>query len=466
MNIAFKKSLPVLIALAVSCTGMAVQEINIDKAVNSPSITIRYTKMRAAMIELKLNGASISTRKLTGNSTEGETNFSIDVTSLTDGDNKLEVLIYDAEGRLLGTQTSTLQAEGENHSAVQLQGVKQGETVRGAIEIKLGVNRDFREMYVSFFVDEQWKALKNFPPYSYIWDTTGMTNGWHEVQAWVVDENNNTFKTRKVKVYVNNPGGRTERVTSTPTTAPKPEVTKPVAKPLPTVAVKAPLPVSLSSTTISASIGKSSGMKRTTALPSVQADQRLMMPTGARVVTKPTVTAPQKPVVTPAAKPTVTKPAVVKPTVSKPVVKPAAVAPIQTATTNATRLTLGKGTRLPNLTSFNISLNNSLVAFDVMPRVEDGVALTPFRHLFEHAGGKVKWDNTQKRVSAKSKSSSVDLQIGRADAKVNGRTVQMERRAFIDHSRTIVPLSFFSDALNVNIEFDKATNHVLITEKK
>ena len=40
------------------------------------------------------------------------------------------------------------------------------------------------------------------------------------------------------------------------------------------------------------------------------------------------------------------------------------------------------------------------VSFDVMPRVEAGIALTPFRHLFEHVGGKVGWQGDAKVVTA------------------------------------------------------------------
>jgi hypothetical protein len=41
----------------------------------------------------------------------------------------------------------------------------------------------------------------------------------------------------------------------------------------------------------------------------------------------------------------------------------------------------------------------------------------------------------------------------------------METAPYIDRGRTIVPLSFIDDALNVNVDYDKETGHVLITSK-
>jgi len=55
---------------------------------------------------------------------------------------------------------------------------------------------------------------------------------------------------------------------------------------------------------------------------------------------------------------------------------------------------------------------------------------------------------------------------GNKDAKVDGKNVEMEVTPFIDHGRTIVPLSFIQETLNLNIEFDPATGHVLITPIK
>jgi hypothetical protein len=99
-----------------------------------------------------------------------------------------------------------------------------------------------------------------------------------------------------------------------------------------------------------------------------------------------------------------------------------------------------------------------------MPRVVDGVALTPFRHLFEHVGGKVGWNNTDKVVDAKGLGQDVQFRIGQDFATVNGSQVGLERASFLESGRAIVPLSFVQRLLNVDIQYDPATKHVLIVK--
>jgi hypothetical protein len=124
------------------------------------------------------------------------------------------------------------------------------------------------------------------------------------------------------------------------------------------------------------------------------------------------------------------------------------------------------GQRLNNVATFSVLLNSKYVEFDVAPRVEKGVPLTPFRHLLEQAGGEVNWNNGSKIIDAKSDGRSIWLKIGDKIAKVNDLSVQLELAPFIENGRTIVPLSFIRDSLDVNVEYDPTTGHVLITSKK
>jgi hypothetical protein len=129
-------------------------------------------------------------------------------------------------------------------------------------------------------------------------------------------------------------------------------------------------------------------------------------------------------------------------------------------------VTITRGQRVPNLGAFAIELNNQFVKFDVQPRVDNGVPMTPFRYLIEKDGGKVNWENMTKTVTASADGKSMVIQIGDKNATVNKLTVSMEVTPYIDHGRTIVPLSFIHDALNVDVQYDKETGHVLITSAK
>ena len=92
--------------------------------------------------------------------------------------------------------------------------------------------------------------------------------------------------------------------------------------------------------------------------------------------------------------------------------------------------------------------------------------MTPFRHLIEKAGGKVEWENGSKSVLANAEGREIFVQIGDKVARINKIDVELELAPYIDRGRTIVPLSFIRETLNVDIEFDKETGHVLIKSRK
>src|SRR6185312_2922540 len=77
--------------------------IMIDRALNSPTLTIRYTGAHAALVDLLVNGASIGTRTVTASKESGETNFTLNLSDLKDGDNDVEVRLFDRTGKLVGT---------------------------------------------------------------------------------------------------------------------------------------------------------------------------------------------------------------------------------------------------------------------------------------------------------------------------------------------------------------------------
>jgi hypothetical protein len=128
-------------------------------------------------------------------------------------------------------------------------------------------------------------------------------------------------------------------------------------------------------------------------------------------------------------------------------------------------LNIERGTRLNGVTSFNVLLNGQYVEFDVQPRVDEGIPMTPFRHLLEKAGGKVEWLKVDKAVNAVTDGKKIWFKVGDSTARINDLPFSLELAPYIDRGRTIVPLSFMKDALDVNIQFDPATGHVLITKK-
>jgi hypothetical protein len=129
-------------------------------------------------------------------------------------------------------------------------------------------------------------------------------------------------------------------------------------------------------------------------------------------------------------------------------------------------MSITRGQRIPNIGAFAIELNSQFVKFDVQPRVDDGVPMSPLRYLLEQDGGKVTWENMTKTVHANAEGKNLTIKIGDRNALVDAYTLSMEVTPYLDRGRTIVPLSFIHEALGVNVEYDKETGHVLITSTK
>ncbi len=463
----FKRTMALAGVAALSAGSFAFMldtNIVIERALNSPTLTVKYDGANASLVELRINGASLATKSVSATANKGETTFTLAVSDLKDGDNDVEIRLYDKTGKVVGSQKQKMVTDQGNKGPVYISGPKQGANVSGITEIKLGFGKELKNVWVSFFIDGDHKDITNTPPYAYTWDTQKESNGWHTVEAWAVDPDSNTYKSKQVRVFVNNPGGRTERHVlepEAPATPPakvepknpvtKPEVLAPVKEP-----VKAPKVVTTKVNTVKAvepTIAKSSAAATVAAKISKLASASMVKPLamGNQDMT-----------------PTGTRVAGV---VAKSATKVATKNTFGTKVPNYAYEAAGKaisietGTRLKGVTSFNVLLNGSYVEFDVQPRVDNGIPMTPFRHLMEKSGGKVKWANGDKSVNATSEGKNIWFKVGDSTAKVNNAPFILELAPYIDRGRTIVPLSFMKDALDVNIQFDPATGHVLITKK-
>lgn len=493
--------------------------ILIDRALNSPVITVRYSGASAASVELLINGSSFGRRNVNAGQSTGETNFTIDLSALKDGDNSIEVRLVGKDGKILGVEKTIISTDDSAKGPVYLVGPKMGATVQGPVEIKLGFGKQLKNVYVSFFIDNQFKMMSNFPPYSYLWDTSRETNGWHEVEAWVVDDTSDTYKTRKVKVFVNNPGGQTKRRLPAKPTTPEKTPEKPVIPLRPAVNPVMAAPSGESNLKpVKYEPGWSGGTKPEAATPSAPMLQpmanglapqpsgagdtkpslapsstptgpKYMTPSGARLALEPSK--PSKPntdlpvlpkpvadlpgpersdsrpsptVPTLTVTPSTPKPIATTKPVATPVLPPKPVKPEPVKPAPVKTLPVVPGATLPGRGVYVILLNSVPVRFeDVQPRIEEGIPLTPFRHLFEQAGGEVKWAHDTKSIDALGDGNALNLTIGNKQAFINRQPFDLDRAPFIERGRTVVPLSFVKSALKVSIDFDPKSGHVLIT---
>ena len=440
---AWRRVLAAAGCLALGATGFGFafidSDIKILKAGGSPTITVQYSGANASRVEIHVNGISAGYRNVDSAKSAGEIVFRIALDRLLHGENRIEVMLFGPDGKLLGSETTTMIAQKGLNPAVYVELPQQGKTVMGTVEIKVGFGISMQEAFVSFFIDKEFRSMRNFPPYTFWWDTTKEKNGWHEIEAWTYDRTQTTRKSDPVRVFVNNPGGRTDR----PPAKVQPGVTNPT----------------VTDPAVNPKVGGGKGLKGPGGATLAGTTTTTSTPRRAGIVGSPKINPPMgSPVKQKLTDEHVAKLAGIR--VSNPV-------PIKRAAPKVEStglLKIGFGTRIGAEGPYDIYLNDELVRFDVEPKVMNGVPLTPFRHLYEHAGGEVDWIHVEKVCTATGLGLDVWIKIGDLFARVNGDPVQLELAAYIENGRTIVPLSFIEETLAVIIEYDAKSGHVLITK--
>jgi len=103
------------------------------------------------------------------------------------------------------------------------------------------------------------------------------------------------------------------------------------------------------------------------------------------------------------------------------------------------------------------------VTFDVQPVIQNGRTLVPFRAIAEALNVKVNWDGTTQAINATHGKTSIRLQIGNKTAYRNENRIPLDVSPQILNGRTLIPLRFFSEAFDCQVEWDNSIKGVRIT---
>lgn len=487
-------------APARSQDGLKLQVIAPDPSTigDRVSLDVSYRGGAVEAVEVYLDGALVAKRQLGVAQTHGVITFTLETMLLTEGNHDLLIKAFGPDGKPVEVP-ARIRIPGADLSApVRIAYPLNGVEVSGTVPIRVKVDPDLQRQkpYVTFFINKELKVLRNFPPYEYNWDTTKYVNGWHVLEAWTQSPDMAApYKSRPVNVNVNNSGGFTQRQTvieDLRTAEPQRAEAKPAGPPTPPPSrsiVLAPEPAS--------STGQPGGPARTAARPTAVGSSKPVEPstTGRAVRTLPNPVAPSMttaPDSLPRVAPSLVASAPVVPSVRpRPVAK--VVQPtvkVQKGETLAavsrktgadvkeiarlnnlpeqarTQLPAGRSLIVPQVGAFDVAYDGVPIAFDVTPRFEAGIGLAPIRQVFERTGGRLYWyGGTAQTVRAVNDTREIQLKIGDDRATVNNRSIKLERKPFIDTGRTLVPVSFFRDALDVQVQFDAATGRMSIRSK-
>ena len=110
-----------------------------------------------------------------------------------------------------------------------------------------------------------------------------------------------------------------------------------------------------------------------------------------------------------------------------------------------------------------VMLDGKLLSFDVPPQIINGRTLVPLRVIFEALGASVSWDEASQSVGAVKGDTRVSLRIGSNLLVRNGSSVTMDVPPQLIDNRTMVPARAVAESFGAQVDWDSATQTVIIT---
>ncbi|MGI5911094.1 MAG: stalk domain-containing protein [Syntrophomonadaceae bacterium] len=102
------------------------------------------------------------------------------------------------------------------------------------------------------------------------------------------------------------------------------------------------------------------------------------------------------------------------------------------------------------------------VNLDVLPVIQDGRTLVPFRAIAEAMNIAVNWDNQTRTINATNGNTMVKLQLGSYTAYRDNTPIRLDVMPQIVAERTLIPLRFFGEAFNCQVGWDSNTYQVSV----
>lgn len=119
------------------------------------------------------------------------------------------------------------------------------------------------------------------------------------------------------------------------------------------------------------------------------------------------------------------------------------------------KMTLGKT---------DYTVNGMIKTMDVAPIIRNSRTMLPVRYVAEALGAEILWDGATSTATIKTAGTEIKIKVGAAEATVNGRAVKLDSPAFIENSRTYMPVRFVAETLGATVAWDGATSTATITK--
>ena len=106
------------------------------------------------------------------------------------------------------------------------------------------------------------------------------------------------------------------------------------------------------------------------------------------------------------------------------------------------------------------------VVNDVAPVIRNDRTMLPARFVAEALGASVEWNEAAQKVTITKENTVIEITIGSNIAFVNGMEVILDSPAFIENSRTYLPLRFIAENLGAEVEWNQKLQQIYITPGK
>ncbi|WP_181185995.1 N-acetylmuramoyl-L-alanine amidase [Alkalicoccus urumqiensis] len=110
----------------------------------------------------------------------------------------------------------------------------------------------------------------------------------------------------------------------------------------------------------------------------------------------------------------------------------------------------------------SIVVNGEPIAFPVAPRNENNQLLVPYRAISEALGINITWNQQQKTVTAEGAGKTVLFEMTPRRSYVDGSEVSVNPRPNIVSGTTMVPLRFFAETFEADVDYVHSENRVFI----
>lgn len=113
-----------------------------------------------------------------------------------------------------------------------------------------------------------------------------------------------------------------------------------------------------------------------------------------------------------------------------------------------------------------ILFNNKTLDLLTAPEMKQGISLAPLREIFEASDGVLYWYPVEKKVRATRPGTDMRITIGDPEVMINDASRTLQVAPYIKHGRTMVPLQFLADTLDVTVTFNPDTGQIAITSNE